>query len=64
MCDQYSMTKDRSEVAALVKALSDRNHNRPLISGDFPDYASPVVVVTPVGAREMRDMHWGMPSPF
>ncbi len=62
MCNLYAMMKGRAEVAALVRALSDRNHNQPPMSGVFPDYAAPVVLREDDGTRAMRDLRWGMPS--
>lgn len=62
MCNLYAMMKARAEVAALVRALTDRNNNQPPTPGVFPDYAAPVVVRDETGARELRDMRWGMPS--
>jgi putative SOS response-associated peptidase YedK len=62
MCNLYSMTKGRAAVAALVRAMSDRNNNQPPQPGIYPDYEAPVVISTPDG-REMRNMRWGMPSP-
>lgn len=62
MCNLYAMMKGRAEVAALVRALADRNNNQPPTPGVFPDYAAPVVVRDETGARELRDMRWGMPS--
>lgn len=62
MCNLYAMMKGRAEVAAIARALSDRNNNQPPISGVFPDYAAPVILRGADGAREMRDLRWGMPS--
>ena len=62
MCNLYSMTKSRVEVARTARALTDRNNNQPSLPGVYPDYAAPVIVSTQDGAREMRDMRWGMPS--
>lgn len=62
MCNLYAMMRGRAEVAALSRALSDRNHNQPPMSGVFPDYAAPVVLREDDGSRVMRDMRWGMPS--
>ncbi|MBL8772215.1 MAG: SOS response-associated peptidase family protein [Phenylobacterium sp.] len=62
MCNLYAMMRGRAEVAALLRAL-DRNNNQPPMSGVYPDYAAPVIVQDPTGAREMRDMRWGMPTP-
>src|SRR3990167_5561651 len=62
MCNLYAMMKGRAEVAALARALSDRNHNQPPTSGVFPDYAAPVVLREDDGSRVMRDMRWGLPS--
>jgi len=62
MCNLYAMMKGRAEVAALIRALTDRNNNQPPTPGVFPDYAAPVVVRDETGAREIRDMRWGMPS--
>lgn len=62
MCNLYAMMKSRAAVAALTRAMNDRNHNNPPMPGIFPDYAAPVVINEPEGGREMRDMRWGMPS--
>ncbi len=62
MCNLYAMTRGRSEVAALARAMNDRNNNQPPMPGVYPDYAAPVIVNADDGAREMRDMRWGMPT--
>lgn len=62
MCNLYSMTKSRAEVAHLAGAMSDRNNNQPPMPGVYPDYAAPVVLKGDGGVREMRDVRWGMPS--
>jgi len=62
MCNLYAMMRARAEVAAVARAM-DRNNNQPPQSGVYPDYAAPVVVRTDNGAREMRNMRWGMPTP-
>lgn len=62
MCNLYSMTKGRAAVVAMLRAI-DRNNNQPPMPGIYPDYAAPVLVQRDDGAREMRDMRWGMPSP-
>lgn len=62
MCNLYAMMKGRAEVAALARALTDRNNNQPPLSGVYPDYLAPVVAQGEDGTREMRDMRWGMPS--
>jgi putative SOS response-associated peptidase YedK len=62
MCNLYAMMRGRAEVAALARAMTDRNHNQPPMSGIFPDYSAPVVLNAGDGQREMRDMRWGMPS--
>lgn len=62
MCNLYSIMKDRAAIVALIRAINDRNNNQPPMSGVYPDYAAPVVVRDEGGAREMRDMRWGMPS--
>jgi putative SOS response-associated peptidase YedK len=54
--------KSRASIAAIVHALTDRNNNQPPMSGVYPDYAAPVVVRGDDGAREMRNMRWGMPT--
>jgi putative SOS response-associated peptidase YedK len=63
MCNLYSIMRGRAEIAALIRAMTDRSHNQPPMSGVYPDYEAPVVVNGPDGAREMRNMRWGMPSP-
>lgn len=62
MCNLYAMMRGRAEAAQLARAMSDRNHNQPPSSGTYPDYLAPVVLRDADGAREMRDMRWGMPS--
>ncbi|HYG27395.1 MAG TPA: SOS response-associated peptidase family protein, partial [Caulobacteraceae bacterium] len=62
MCNLYAMMKTRAEAARIARAMTDRNNNQPPMPGIFPDYSAPVVVKTDDGAREMRDMRWGMPS--
>lgn len=62
MCNLYSMMKGRAQVAAIVRAMTDRNNNQPPMSGVYPDYLAPVVTRSEEGGREMRDMRWGMPS--
>lgn len=62
MCNLYSIMRGRAAIAALARAMNDRNHNQPPMAGVYPDYAAPVVVRNEAGGREMRDMRWGMPS--
>jgi putative SOS response-associated peptidase YedK len=62
MCNLYSMTKARAEAAKLGRALSDRNNNQPPMPGVYPDYPAPIILKGADGAREMRDVRWGMPS--
>jgi putative SOS response-associated peptidase YedK len=62
MCNLYAMMKSRAEAAALARAFSDLNNNQPPMSGVYPDYEAPVVVVGGDGRRQMRNMRWGMPS--
>jgi len=62
MCNLYAMMRARAEVAAIVRAI-DRNNNQPPMSGVYPDYAAPVVLAGTDGARVMRDLRWGMPTP-
>ncbi|MBV8685026.1 MAG: SOS response-associated peptidase family protein [Caulobacteraceae bacterium] len=57
------MNRGRAEITEFVRATSDRNHNQPPLPGVYPDYAAPVVLNGEDGARTMRDMRWGMPSP-
>ena len=61
MCNLYSMTRGRAELAALIGAM-DQNNNQPPMPGVYPDYAAPVVINGEAGGREMRDMRWGMPT--
>src|SRR3989344_1893016 len=63
MCNLYAMMRARAEVAAIARAMTDRNNNQPPMSGVYPMYAAPVIVRDAAGAREMRDMRWGMPTP-
>jgi putative SOS response-associated peptidase YedK len=62
MCNLYAMMRGRAEVAALARAMTDRNNNQPPTPGVFPDYTAPVICAGEDGQREMRDMRWGMPS--
>ena len=62
MCNLYSEMKGRAEVAALARAMTDRNNNQPPMPGVFPDYAASIVIRDDTGTREMRDARWGMPS--
>ena len=62
MCNLYAMTKGRDEVTRLIRAMTDKNNNQPPMPGVYPDYPAPVVLRGETGAREMRDMRWGMPS--
>ena len=48
----------RAEVAAVARAMTDRNNNQPPMSGVYPDYAARRVQDAS-GARGMRDMRWG-----
>ncbi len=63
MCNLYSIMKERASIMAISRALSDRNDNQPPMSGVFPDYEAPVVLIGEDGQRVMRNMRWGMPSP-
>ena len=54
--------KARAEAANLARAMTDRNNNQPPIPGVYPDTLAPVIVNGPDGAREMRDIRWGMPT--
>jgi putative SOS response-associated peptidase YedK len=56
------MTKSRTAVLEIARAMFDRNHNAPPLRGIYPDYEAPVVIMGENGQREMRDMRWGMPS--
>lgn len=49
-------------MAKFARALRDRNDNQPPMPGVFPDYAAPVILRGEDGAREMRNLRWGMPS--
>src|SRR5262249_25691261 len=57
-----SQMRSRAEVAALGRALRDRNNNQPPSPGIWPDYPAPVILKDSEGNREMRDLRWGMPS--
>lgn len=63
MCNLYAMMRARTEVVLLAKAMGDLNNNNPPLPGVYPDGEAPVVVGGHDGAREMRNMRWGMPSP-
>lgn len=62
MCNLYAMMKTRAEAARVARAMSDRNNNQPPQPGIYPDYPAPVIVQGADGAREMRDLRWGMPT--
>ena len=62
MCNLYAMMKSRAEAAAVARALRDRNNNQPPMPAIYPDYAAPIIVRDEAGAREVRDVRWGMPS--
>lgn len=62
MCNLYAVMRPRAEVAKFARALRDRNDNQPPMPGVFPDYAAPVILRGEDGAREMRNLRWGMPS--
>lgn len=62
MCNLYSMTKSRTAVLEIARAMFDRNNNQPPMPGIYPDYEAPVVIVGEDGQRELRNMRWGMPS--
>lgn len=62
MCNLYAMMKARAEVAALARAMTDRNNNQPPMPGIFPDYAAPIITRGEDGQRMLRDARWGMPS--
>lgn len=62
MCNLYAMMKQRAEVAAMIRAATDFNNNQPPAPGIYPDYPAPVIFKDETGARQMRDMRWGMPT--
>ena len=62
MCNLYAIMKQRSEAAALGRALRDRNNNQPPSPGVYPNSAAPVLLRGADGEREMRDAVWGLPS--
>ncbi len=62
MCNLYSVMRGRAAIVAQVRAM-DRNDNQPPMPAVYPDYEAPVIVAAAGGAREMRNMRWGMPSP-
>jgi putative SOS response-associated peptidase YedK len=62
MCNLYSMMCSRAAVAAIARAMTDRSHNQPPMSGVYPNYAAPIVLRSADGTREMRDAAWGLPS--
>ncbi|WP_296595515.1 SOS response-associated peptidase [Phenylobacterium sp.] len=62
MCNLYAMMRTRAEVAAVARAMTDRNNNQPPQTGIYPDYSAPVVINGADGAREMRNLRWGMPT--
>lgn len=62
MCNLYANSRGRAEVARMVGAMSDLNHNHPSLPGIYPDAEAPVVVIGADGQRTIRNMRWGMPS--
>jgi putative SOS response-associated peptidase YedK len=62
MCNLYAIMRARAEAARLARAMSDRAHNNPPMSGVYPDYAAPIVRTGADGQREVVDLRWGMPS--
>ena len=62
MCNLYAVMRPRAEVAKFARTLRDRNDNQPPMPGVYPDYAAPVILRGEGGAREMRNLRWGMPS--
>ena len=59
MGNLYSITTNKTAIAALFRAVNQSVGNLP---GVFPDYPAPVV--RNVGTeREMGLMRWGMPPP-
>ncbi len=37
MCNLYAMMRARAEVAAIARAMTDRNNNQPPLVGLYPD---------------------------
>jgi putative SOS response-associated peptidase YedK len=62
MCNLYSMTKGQAAIRALVRAMTDKTGNMPLLPGIFPDYQAPIVRNGADG-RELVMARWGMPAP-
>jgi putative SOS response-associated peptidase YedK len=62
MCNLYSMTKGQAAIRALVRAMTDKTGNMPLLPGIFPDYQAPIVRNCADG-RELVMARWGMPAP-
>ena len=63
MCNLYAIMKSRAELTGWADAAIDRNNNQPPMPGVYPDYPAPIVTRTEDGARELRDVRWGLPSP-
>ena len=63
MCNLYAMTSSQQAIRDLVRAMTDRTGNLPLLPGIFPDYHAPIVRNQPEG-RELTMARWGMPSPI
>lgn len=62
MCNLYKVRLMREEVAGFARAAFRAADNRPAPGKLYPDYAAPVVLRNAAGARELRDLRWGMPS--
>src|SRR5258708_39603952 len=58
----WGMMRAGSEAAPGGGAFSPPTNNQPPMSGVYPDYEAPVVVLGEDGQRQMRNMRWGMPS--
>ena len=56
------MTSSQAAISDLIKIWRDDTGNLPPLPGIFPDYPAPVVTQEE-GARALRMMRWGMPSP-
>ena len=63
MCNLYSMSRSREEVARLFRVGRDSTANQPPLPAIFPDQVAPVVRIGHDGARVMEAMRWGFPPP-
>jgi putative SOS response-associated peptidase YedK len=63
MCNLYAYRTPQAEARRLLGIMTDHTGNQPPLPAIFPDQMAPVVRAQRDGTREMRAMHWGLPSP-